>query len=293
MKSFYPSLVFALTLGAVFAVSNGGACGSGAGTAPYDLGGLAGDMSRPSADLGSAADASQLAESATLTSPLPLSSKVALNTNFMFDIVLVTSQQQDVQSVIDIRPRGASTPLGGAFSWKGSGVGVHKLTFLPTAPLLDKTDYVITVGDPKQPGTDFVKTGITAGSKPRVTEAALHGENHGSSVYVLWTFSEPMNVLTVNSRVKVTAGGIDVPGTVATTSNPNEFRFSFTNGKGLGDPVVFQLTPGVQAATAEPLEADGWDAMTKLPDGTFEISFGSVDVETPILVAYPWAPVIN
>jgi hypothetical protein len=294
MKSFYPSLVFALTLGGVFAVTNGGACGGeSASSPPHDLAGLAGDMYRPSADMGSSADFGSLVEAATLTSPAPLSSKVALSTNFMFDIVLVGSQQQDVQSLIDIRPRGASTPLGGAFSWKGSGVGLHKLTFLPTAPLVDKTDYVITVGDPKQPGVDLLKTGITAGSRPRVTTVTLHGESHGSTVYFLWTFSEPMKTLTVDPRVKVTAGGVDVPGIVSLTGNLNEFRFTFTDGKGLADPVTLQLAPGVQAMTNELLEADGWDAMTKLPDGTFEVSFGSVDVETPLSVTYTWAPVID
>lgn len=253
---------------------------------PADMG-----LAQPSVDLGSQGGI-------VLAHPEPLSSGVALDAHF--ELYAAISDAPDrLESDITVTPRGLTTPLAGAFSWN-SGANGYQLTFIPSAPLTDATDFVISVADPQSPsGPPLLHTGISTGSHPRVTRVTLQGPGSGAGATLAFTFSEPMAEKSVLASATVTAGGQPVSGTLA--SDPKDtlgraFVFTVGPGHALPSPIVLHIAAGAmgaQAATGTALDPASWDSPTAAPDGSFQVTFTGLDFAAQAPIDTFWAPTID
>ena len=237
-----------------------------------------------------------LTMAASLLQPVAWSSLVPLDSKFVFDLTLPQPMQPDaLEPGVAIAKRGMLTALGGAFSWRQTGAVNYQLTFIPSAPLTDATDYVVNVTDPTS-GTQLVHVGVSTGSHPRVVAVKLHGENQASLVYFDVAFSEPMNQNSFVGRVNVSAGtpAAVVPGTLPSTTPAGvQLRYQLTNGKMLKSPIELRIGVGVQAASGVALDPDSWDALSEGSGGDFAISVPNPNLDTAVLIDLPFfTPVV-
>jgi hypothetical protein len=274
-----------LGCGGDFAYSMNGSPDAAAYESTPDLG------AAPASDLGFGA------ETIALTNPAPLASDVLGATTFDFDAMLGNAPDR-LEAGITITPRGTLTPLAGAFSWKSYSAG-YKLSFIPSAPLTDANDFVISVADPRSTfAPPLLHTGISTGSHPRVTAVTLHAAGAGAGVYFTFTFSEPMSTPAVIASVSVTAGGQAASGhaLLDAANSQGGYRFDLDAGHPLPAPIVLRIAAGPGGATAltgVALDPASWDSPTAASDGSFQVIFSSVDLAAPGAIDLSWAPTIN
>ncbi len=256
----------------------------------------------PASDLGAMVSDGSAPQISTvqLTQPAPFSSNVSLNAIFDFDLFLVSGTPQDLEPLITIIPRGSTTALNGGFSWKQTGASSYQLSFTPTG-LVDKTDYVVTAGDPSNQSSTLLKTGVSTGSHPRVSEVQLTGENMASSVFLEFYFSESMNAASVITQTTVTAGTgmtpMVVTGTVtpivsAGVSDKTGFRFDFDNGKGLPQPITLHVGASSMSTAGTALDTMSWDSTTQGANGDFFVEITAAFDTLPGTTTYRWDPVV-
>ena len=272
-----------------------GACGGdNSFPSPDDLGagGAGGFGGNAGSDLAPAAGDGSV-DSVSLLSPTPLSSLVPTSTNFQLQAMLADVTPTDLEPYISIVPHQQTTPLSGAFNWKGSGT-IYQINFIPAA-VADLTDYVVTVGSPA--GATLLKTGVSTGSRPRVTRVELHSDEMGQMIYFLFSFSEPMNLSTLGPAVSASFGSTTVTGSVSPVDTTNaNFRFDVSNPAASKTPIDFRIVNGASAATGFALLVLDWDSNTN-PSGdqkTFDVSFTpTAPLSTVASATYTFTPTIN
>lgn len=256
------------------------------GGGPSDGGGASSDMAaQPAADgFGPG--------TITLTNPAPLSSLVPTDTTFDFDVQLGDAPDT-LEPTISVSPRGGA-PLAGAFSWKPSGAG-YKLTFIPSAPLTDQTDFLISVANPNEPTATLLSTGVSTGSHPRVTGVSLHNTGGSAGVWLDVTFSEPMMDASVLAAIGVSAAQQAVAGH-AGPDGLGGYRFDVDAGQALTAPIALRIaagSTGAKAATGTALDPADWDQSTVASDGSFQVSFTGVDLSSTAPIDVTWTPTVD
>ncbi|HZS36278.1 MAG TPA: hypothetical protein VFF06_05600 [Polyangia bacterium] len=280
--------------------ANEAASNSFDGSVPSDGGANGTDLGFfPGADLGNPFDAAFAATlSMTMRTPTPLASLLPTSQELDFDVVLNGATQMNVESWLDITPRGSvSPPITAGFLWTASptgGAGAYSLHVIPTAPLDDLTDYGVRVIDQRVFRTALA-TGFSTGSRPRLSSATLNAQSAGNKVWIDLAFSEPMNASTVGPALTVSSGGASIAGTV-TSSSGAAYRFDFAGGAtGVTGAITLDLASSATAQSGTPLLLDDWDSPTSTgaDAGTpfFEIVFPNVPLTTN--VSTTWTPTVN
>jgi hypothetical protein len=260
----------------------------------------AGGSSGGSSDLGfsSGYDAAFQGDQVVLTSPTPLQSNVKLDASFNFAATLVSGTPQDLEAYITITPRNGVNALNGAFSWKQTGPVSWSISFIPTG-LTDKTDYLVVVTSPTT-GAELLRTGVSTGSHPRVTNVSLTSVDAATQVYFTITFSEPMTASSLASAVSATTGMTGAltahSGTLAAVGSKDGTTFQYTldNGKGLPLPLTLHVASSATAVAGGALDAASWDSPTVDASNNFFVDFYGVSLDDlPGTTVLPWSPTIN
>lgn len=278
------SLAGLLALGALATLSAGGTCDGGS-VSPSDMAGPRRDLNDPPSDMGPAADGVPGETAVALRAPAPWQSRVPVDSTFELEVMLGDLDQDRFLEGVRIQPHHGSAPLGGAFSWRRLGPA-WQLTFIPSAPLDAMQDYVVSFTHPDS-GEALLATGVTTGSKPRVTRVVLNGSGWGTEVGFVVSFSEPMDPTTTTGAFAVTADGAATTG-MATATAPDQWTFALTGDK--TQPLVLSIKKTATAQTGAALEPQAWDSETVDQSGDFYVEFDGVDLTTAPTVESDWSP---
>jgi hypothetical protein len=237
----------------------------------------------------------------TMTLPKPLASNVPVDTNLELEVGVGVSSPSAYEPNITLAhylpdgpPADMAVPaVAGAFSWKQpTEGGPARLTLIPNAPLDPDTDYVVHVISPST-GQPVLSTGFSTGSRPRVTAIQLQIST-GPSVSLDISFSEPMNAVSLASRVTALSGTNMLTGMLSAGAN-GDAVLQITNPAKIGGTLTVRIDPGVTAAVAVnpgTLIPRDWDALPRTDiSGNFQYTFTGVSTAQPSTQA--WAPTVN